>query len=283
LSKNKYIKSPINYTGNKYRLLDKILPLFPNDINRFIDLFGGSGTVLLNVDAASYVYNDINNYISNLFKELITTKYDVIIAQIEEIIFKYDLSKTNKEGFEKLRNDYNSGKCDKAMDLYVLMCYSFNYQFRFNNNHQYNSSFGTGRSCFTTRQKNSIASIRDVIKDRMVSCYSLPFEDFADAIHKGDFVYCDPPYLNSVGNYNDGKRGFEGWNKKHENNLRGLLDYLSSQGIKWALSNNIAYNQTLKQWAEDNQYAIHYLTKDYKTCNYHRKDKDSIEVLITNY
>lgn len=103
MSQNKYIKSPINYTGNKYRLLDRILPLFPNGINRFIDLFGGSGTVLLNVDATSYVYNDINNYISDLFKELITTNYDIIIAQIEEIIFKYDLSKTNKEGFEKLR------------------------------------------------------------------------------------------------------------------------------------------------------------------------------------
>ena len=41
--KQKYIKSPINYSGGKYRLLKYIMPLFPNDT--FIDLFCGAGTV----------------------------------------------------------------------------------------------------------------------------------------------------------------------------------------------------------------------------------------------
>lgn len=41
-----YIKSPINYTGNKYKLLGQIVPLFPKNVNRFVDIFGGSGTVL---------------------------------------------------------------------------------------------------------------------------------------------------------------------------------------------------------------------------------------------
>ena len=38
---NTYIKSPINYTGGKYRLLNKIIPLFPENINTFVDFFGG--------------------------------------------------------------------------------------------------------------------------------------------------------------------------------------------------------------------------------------------------
>ena len=44
----KYIKSPINYIGNKYKLISQIEPLFPRKINKFIDVFGGSGTVLIN-------------------------------------------------------------------------------------------------------------------------------------------------------------------------------------------------------------------------------------------
>lgn len=36
-----YIKSPLNYTGGKYKLLPQILPLLPNNIDTFIDLFGG--------------------------------------------------------------------------------------------------------------------------------------------------------------------------------------------------------------------------------------------------
>lgn len=36
-----YIKSPLNYTGGKYKLLPQILPLLPNNIDTFIDLFWG--------------------------------------------------------------------------------------------------------------------------------------------------------------------------------------------------------------------------------------------------
>ena len=31
MPQNRYIKSPLNYTGGKYRLLDRILPAFPRD------------------------------------------------------------------------------------------------------------------------------------------------------------------------------------------------------------------------------------------------------------
>lgn len=33
------IQSPLNYTGGKYKLLPQILPLFPKDIDVFVDLF----------------------------------------------------------------------------------------------------------------------------------------------------------------------------------------------------------------------------------------------------
>ena len=51
---NKYIKSPLNYTGGKYKLLDKILPLFPNDINTFVDLFAGGGSVRFVFDTSHH-------------------------------------------------------------------------------------------------------------------------------------------------------------------------------------------------------------------------------------
>ena len=41
--KNNYIQSPLNYTGGKYKLLNQLVPLFPKNINTFIDLFGGGG------------------------------------------------------------------------------------------------------------------------------------------------------------------------------------------------------------------------------------------------
>jgi DNA adenine methylase Dam len=278
----KYIKSPINYIGNKYKLVSQIIPLFPDKINMFVDVFGGSGTVLINTKAEHYMYNDINPYVSSIFGGLATEDTDEVIKKIEGIIAEYSLSKTNKEGFEKLRNDYNNGKND-WITLYTLMCYSFNYQFRFNNSHQYNSSFGKDRSCFTDRQKQNLYMMKNNINtDIVFLSYSFVDIDYSD-FDEYDLLYFDPPYFASSGNYNDGKRGFEGWTRDHEKKLLNLLDRLDKQRTRWALSNNLKYNNPfLNEWKD--KYNIHYLNGDYSNCNYQKIDKsEDIEVLITNY
>ena len=280
--KEKYIKSPINYIGNKYKLIGQIIPLFPDNIDTFIDVFGGSGTVLINTKANKYIYNDINQYVSNIFKGLVIEDTDEIVKKIENIIAQYSLGKTNKEGFEKLRDDYNNGRND-WITLYTLMCHSFNHQFRFNNNHQYNSSFGKNRSYFSERQRNDLYAMKRKIKTNVIflskSFIKIDYSDFDEH----DLLYFDPPYLSSVGNYNDGKRGFEGWTEKHENKLLELLDNLDKQGTRWALSNNLKYdNPFLDKWKD--KYVIHYLSGDYVNCNYQKIDRSKdIEVLITNY
>ena len=279
-----YIKSPINYIGNKYRQLNSILPCFPKPINCFVDLFGGSGTVLLNVKANKYIYNDINGYVADIFNGIINAENsDVIIDKIEKIINHYNLSKTNKCGFEELRRAYNKGQND-WVTLYTLMCYSFNYQFRFNNNHEYNSSFGKDRSCFSERQRNNIILIKNKITSKVI-CSKTSFSDFDYSIlQQGDFIYCDPPYLNSTGNYNDGKRGFEGWTINHEKKLYEILNNLTQCNILWALSNDLSCNKELYNFVQSNRYYINYIENDYKNCNYQRKIKEKTEeVLITNY
>ncbi|MCA6072598.1 MAG: DNA adenine methylase, partial [Endomicrobium sp.] len=40
-----FIKSPLNYVGGKYKILPQIIPLFPKDINCFVDLFAGGANV----------------------------------------------------------------------------------------------------------------------------------------------------------------------------------------------------------------------------------------------
>ena len=282
---NEYIKSPINYVGNKYRLIKQIIPLFPKKISMFVDAFGGSGTVLMNTEADYYIYNDINPYVSSIVSGLFSTSYDEIIKQIENIISEYDLSMINKEGFERLRDSYNNGRKD-WITLYTLMFHSFNHQFRFNNKHEYNSSFGKNRSYFSDRQKQDLLALKHRFenKDPIIVSSKNAFDfDFSD-FDENNLIYFDPPYFNSVGNYNDGKRGFEGWTAEHEKKLYELLDGLDEQGTRWALSNNLKYNnEFLDAWKD--KYHIHYLSGDYLNCNYHKKDRETkdIEVLITNY
>lgn len=280
--KNTYIKSPINYIGNKYKLIGQIIPLFPDKINMFVDVFGGSGTVLINTKAEHYLYNDINPYVASIFQGLVTEDTDDVVSEIENIIAEYSLSKTNKDGFEKLRDDYNNGKND-WITLYTLMCHSFNHQFRFNNQHQYNSSFGKNRSYFSDRQRKDLYDMKKTIStDIAVVSKSFVDIDYSD-FDENDLLYFDPPYFNSVGNYNDGKRGFEGWTEQHEKQLLELLDKLNEQGTRFALSNNLKYdNPMLDEWKD--KYKTHFLKGDYVNCNYHKIDRSKdCEVLITNY
>ena len=57
--KEELIKSPLNYTGGKFKLLPQILPLFPDKINTFVDLFAGGCNVGINVRANKIICNDI--------------------------------------------------------------------------------------------------------------------------------------------------------------------------------------------------------------------------------
>ena len=53
-----YFKSPMNYMGNKYKLLSQIVPLFPDNIDIFVDMFCGGLDVSLNVGANKKICNE---------------------------------------------------------------------------------------------------------------------------------------------------------------------------------------------------------------------------------
>lgn len=64
------IKTPVSRVGNKTAILHILYALFPLHYGRFIDVFGGSGSVLLGkptIDAFE-VYNDFDRNLVNLFR-----------------------------------------------------------------------------------------------------------------------------------------------------------------------------------------------------------------------
>ena len=82
----KYVKSPIFYMGNKFKLLPKLQPLFPDNIDTFYDLFGGSGCMSANINANKIVYNELNPNIVNLYKLFLIYTPDQIHTYIHTYI-----------------------------------------------------------------------------------------------------------------------------------------------------------------------------------------------------
>ena len=94
----KYIKSPLNYVGGKFKLLGEIVPLCPENIGTFVDLFGGGFNVGINISCNHTVYNDVETNVTNLLKHLYTNDVEEVLAAIDGLIEKFNLSKTNAEG-----------------------------------------------------------------------------------------------------------------------------------------------------------------------------------------
>lgn len=278
-----YVKSPLNYTGGKYKLLPQLLELFPKQVNTFVDLFAGGGNVSVNVKAEKVVFNDLMWQVPEMLQKFKKIGVEESLRKIDGYISSYDLSKENKEGYLALRELYNKGKSDPLM-LYTLICYSFNNQIRFNNKGAYNMPFGKERSSFNPTLREKFIIFVQRLQSMEIQFSSKDFRELdLDTLGENDFVYCDPPYLITVASYNENG----GWGEQAERDLLAKLDTLDKAGVKFGLSNVFESkgkeNIILKEWAKG--YTVHYLDHTYSNCSYHKKDKQSkdIEVFITNY
>lgn len=276
----------IGYYGCKRRLLDKgLLDKFPKGIDTFYDMFAGSASVALNVDANNYVINDINSHVYDLYKMFKEKTADTIIEHIEYLISLFDLNKTNCNYDDKDRDKYNTNylklreyanKTNDILDFYTLIFHSFNYLFRFNSEGKFNAPFG--QRFFREEHKRFIEDGCHFFSQDSVKLTNLDFRNInISNMTKNDFVYLDPPYFDCRANYNERN----GWLADSENGLHDFCDKLDKQGIKFAMSNvaKIAgqENKQLLDWVRINNYSITEFTDciNYTAC--------SNEVLITNY
>lgn len=305
------IQSPLNYTGGKYKLLPQILPLFPKDINLFVDLFCGGCNVGINVNSNRVIYNDLNEnllYLYNTFKNL---DKESVLEWIYGIIEKYELSLVSKYGYEyyqcesskglgdynrdkflKLRADFNEKHQNGNFDyyyyvmLYVIIVYAFNNQIRFNSSGDFN--LPVGKRDFNKKMEQKLIDFIDRIHEQNCSFTCCDFREFdISALTSQDFVYVDPPYLITCATYNE--QG--GWDEVTEKDLLVFLDNLNSKNIRFALSNVLRSkgkeNTILIEWINKNtdKYKVIPLNYSYSNSNYQTKDRTSVpeEVLIINY
>ena len=271
------IKSPLNYTGNKYRIFKDISQFFPKKINCMIDLFCGGATVGLNVDANKVIFVDNNQRVINLLIYLSKQEFTSFLSQCEDLINAYNLSYSykygyqeyrkkcldqndnnglkdyNSNGFYKLREDYNHLK-DKNTDnanlmLYILMVYAFNNDIRFNS-----------------------------------ECMSFTEEAFKKYVDMADFIYMDPPYLIGNAVYNNS------WDYKMEYKLLDFIDSLMERRISFALSNVIEkvgkVNEPLSYWCHKNEkyVSVNRIDYNYRSASYNKVNRNSKEqeVLVVN-
>ncbi|MEI6042519.1 MAG: Dam family site-specific DNA-(adenine-N6)-methyltransferase [bacterium] len=299
-----YIKSPLNYTGGKHKLLPQITKYFPKEIDTFYDVFCGGANVGINAVANKIVCIDKNSRVVDLLRFIKTTNFEELNQNLIKIIKNYGLSHSHVNGYEHylsesstglgnfnkkpfllLREEYNSGKIkEKNPMLLALILYGFNNQIRFNSTGYFN--LPVGKRDYNGNSRRNLANFNAITNHKNIDFKVGDFRDLNSMyFKKNDFVYLDPPYLLGLASYNESG----GWSNDDEVSLYKTLLILHKSGIKFALSNVIKHkgkvNSSLIEFVNKNGFIVNKIRHNYNNSNYQSKACKSLteEVLITNY
>lgn len=283
--------SPIFYMGCKRKLINKgLIDLFPEKINTFVDLFAGGGIVSINVNANRYFVNDIDTHLYDFYHMFKTHTNKEIISHILSMLDNFGMLRvgvkqnTNEANIYKpryleMRKCANESK--NVLDLYTCLFYAFSQQMRFNKKGDFNMPFGNGS--FTEQNEKYITDGCNFFQQKNVYISHNNYRLFnVDILKADDFVYLDPPYLNTTATYNENNS----WTIQNDKELFDFCDNLTNHKIKWGMSNVFKnkdiINQHLIDWVESNNYYVYYFNEfNYHACG--KGNAKTVEVFITNY
>ncbi len=211
----------IKYPGSKKSLIKDINEVFnKSQCDRIIDVFGGSGVVLLNINAEYKVYNDINLDLVNLFN---TIKYNY------NEFYRMVISLKNREVFNYYKyniNSMNGNSTEKAFKTFFLLNTTFGGQG--NTYIKYDRS----KFNFVLRIINNLNNLKDII-----SPWIIENMDYKEIIKKYDndntFFYIDPPYI--------GKKWYD-FNLDSYRNLNNLVSKINGSYLMNFEKSNDAIN-----------------------------------------
>ncbi|SUT87263.1 DNA adenine methylase [Actinobacillus ureae] len=257
----------------------------------FYDIFSGGANVGVNIKSESVFCIDKNESLINLMNYIKSSSYDELICILEDKINYYNLSdsfrngyefygcnssnslgKYNKQGFNKLKQDYNKSK-DNVLFL-LLIIFGFNNQIRFNRKGDFN--LPVGKRDFNSSLRKKLRSFIERIKNIYFICKDFRQLDIKALAKDNAFLYLDPPYILGTATYNENG----GWTEEDERDFLSFLKKCDFEGIKFALSNVMVHNgdthDLLLQWCLDNSFSIHYLIHSYNNANYQKKKNGAV-------
>lgn len=270
------MKSPLNYSGSKDALVPALTALMPKHVGTFVDAMGGAFNVGANVVAMDkVVYNEYNPRICGIVEMLLEQPRALLIDEVDELIARYGLSKKNKEAYLALRDEYNAHP--NPLTLFTLQIYAFQNIIRVNSSSKMNTPVGNNEFNEGTRKRILAFHPKTPLCELRLGRY----QDLKpNKFPEDTLFYFDPPYYLSTAEYNDGKRGMDGWNTENEEELLDYLLQVDRSGRKFLLSNVLEhkarFHHLLDEWVREHGFKLHVVGRT--GIKYPRT-----EVAVTNY
>ena len=221
----------LKWPGGKSRISLAISECVPKGTTRLVEPFVGSASVAMNITAKNYLLADANADLIYIYESLLASP-DRFIEDCRSL---FSSKNNTKSGYISLRREFNASDdaYRRACIFVYLNRHCFNGLVRFNSSGVFNTPFGMYRvpyfpakemKAFAARLSNAVFTVND-------------FQEVMGLTGKGDFVYCDPPYVPN------GKDGFtaysrNGFGMKDQERLVGQCIMAAERGATVAVSNH---------------------------------------------
>ncbi|HEY3579827.1 MAG TPA: Dam family site-specific DNA-(adenine-N6)-methyltransferase, partial [Pyrinomonadaceae bacterium] len=191
-------KPPLKWAGGKRWFVPHLAPIWQRHSDRrYVEPFCGGLAVVLGLQPARALLNDINPHLINFYRHLQNGMQPRIEMRNDEQLFY-----RQRDRFNGLIQNGGAKSREAAELFYYLNRTCFNGLCRFNKSGEFNVPFGTYA---TINYATDFGGYAQVFKDWEFS--SVDVEKVA--IKAADFIYADPPYDTEFTTYSPGGFSWE--------------------------------------------------------------------------
>ena len=280
----------ISYIGGKSSISKAlIIPNIPNDIENYIEVFGGMYWVFFKMNLEDYpnlkkiVYNDFNPLNANLFRcvknhKRLLESCKKLPVQIKDVVptppeCEDFFNKIQSKIFDQSFVVPNEPDYDLAAEYALVLTNVFS------GSNPSKSKFIDLKGKYHSKFTSFMNKLSDVKWQKLFeSITNIENMDFQDVIEKYDsqksYFYCDPPYWKTEKYYANHDFGLE----THER----LVNVLKNMKGKFSLS--YYYFDKLEEWFPKDEY--NWISKDFNKAAAAKSGKEQTkgtELLVMNY
>ena len=187
-----YNRPPLRWLGGKFNRLSDIAKHIPASTKRTLEPFAGSAVFSFNLGRGKAVINDVNKDLISLYHQIRSHRKS-LVAELNKIFVP---ANNTKPAYLALRDEFNSttNRLRKAAIFIYLNRHGWAGMTSYDRKGNFKTPFGNLKSIASPEAALALFAER-------CSGYVFTSRDFTKVIDmagKGDFVFADPPYLDST-------------------------------------------------------------------------------------
>lgn len=180
----------LKWIGSKYKFAHLIVSYFPEEYRKFIEPFVGSGAIIGTMCPEVGIAGDTLTPLIEIWK-LVQNNPEKLIEHYTTVMEKFEVNR--KTTYAEVLRRYNSNP--NGPDLVIISRTCYGGVVRFTRENKISTPIGPHKPISGESFAHRVQEWRDRVRN--VHFLNESFQKTMSYAEAGDFIYCDPPYLDS--------------------------------------------------------------------------------------